>query len=53
MENKELIINKLDMLKQEIDSVKEYIMDMTLTPDDVGSLNEAEEDLKKGITKRL
>ena len=53
MENEELIINKLDMLKREIDFIKEHIIDVTLTQDDIDSLNEAEEDLKKGRTKRL
>ena len=53
MENEELIINKLDLLKQEIDFIKEHIIDITLTQEDIDSLNEAEEDLKKGKTKRL
>ncbi len=53
MENEELIISKLDALKQEIDFVKEHIIDVALTQDDISSLNEAEEDLKKGRTKRL
>ena len=53
MENEELIINKLDILKQEIDFIKEHIIDVTLTQEDIDSLNEAEEDLKKGRTKRL
>jgi len=53
MENEELIINKLDALKQEIAFIKEHIIDVTLTQDDIDSLNEAEEDLKKGRTKRL
>ena len=53
MENEELIINKLDILKQEIDFIKEHIIDITLIQDDIDSLNEAEEDLRKGKTKRL
>ena len=53
MENEELIINKLDMLKREIDFIKEHLIDVTLTQDDIDSLNEAEEDLRKGRTKRL
>jgi len=53
MENEELIINKLDILKQELDFVKEHIIDVTLTQNDITSLNEAEEDLRKGRTKRL
>jgi len=53
MENGELIINRLDALKQDISFVKEHIIDVTLTQDDLSSLNEAEEDLRKGITKRL
>ena len=53
MENEELIINKLNVLKQEIDFIKEHIIDVTFTQDDTDSLNEAEEDLKKGRTKRL
>ena len=53
MENEELIINKLDVLKREIDFIKEHIIDVTLTQNDIDSLNEAEEDLRKGRTKRL
>ena len=53
MENEELIISKLNALKQEIDFIKEHLIDVTLTQDDVKSLCEAEEDLKKGRTKRL
>lgn len=53
MRNEELIINKLNVLKREIDFVKEHIIDVTLTQDDINSLNKAEEDLRKGKTKRL
>lgn len=50
MENEELIISRLDTLKQEIDFIKEHIIDITLTQEDINSLNEAEEDLRKGRT---
>lgn len=53
MEKEELIINKLNLLKQEIDFIKEHIVDVTLTQEDIDSLSEAEEDLRKGQTKRL
>ena len=53
MENEELIISKLDILSQEVNSVKEHLIDITLTRDDISSLNEAEEDLRKGKTERL
>jgi prefoldin subunit 5 len=53
MENERLIINKLDILKAEVDSLKEHIMDVTLTAEDLQSIKEAEEDLRKGRTKRL
>ncbi len=53
MEANELIISRLDDLKQDIQFVKEHIIDITLTQDDVNSLNEAEKDLEKGNTKRL
>ena len=53
MENEGLIINKLDILKAELDNIREHIMDITLTADDLMSIKEAEEDLKKGKTKRL
>lgn len=53
MENEKLIINKLDILKAELESLKEHMMDVTLTADDLDSIREAEEDLKKGRTKRL
>lgn len=53
MENEELILNKLDLLKQGIDFIKEHIADLTLTQDDFNSLYEAEKDLMEGKTKRL
>lgn len=53
MENEEIIISKLDILKKELDFVKEHIIDITLTQDDISSLSEAEEDLKNKKTKRL
>jgi hypothetical protein len=53
MGNEKLIIDKLDLLKQEIDFIKEHILDTTLTPDDINSLNEAEEEFKEGRTTSL
>jgi len=53
MENEELIINNLNSLRQDINFIKEHIIDVTLTQDDISSLNEAKEDLIKGRTKRL
>ncbi|MEK6935250.1 MAG: hypothetical protein AABW67_00525 [Nanoarchaeota archaeon] len=53
MGNEELIMSRLDMLGQEINFIKEHIIDITLTRDDISSLNEAEEDLSEGRTKRL
>ena len=53
MENKDLILDKLDALKAEIDALKVHIIDITLTQNDIHSLYEAEEDLRKGRTKRL
>ena len=53
MENEGLIISKLDILKAEVDSLREHIMDITLTTDDITSIREAEEDLREGRTKRL
>ena len=53
MEDAKLILDKLELLKKEIESIKEHLIDITLTRDDINSLNEAEEDLEKGKTKRL
>ena len=53
MEEEKLIINKLDILKKEVDFIKEHILDITLTRDDIDSLRQAEEDLREGKTKRL
>ena len=53
MENEKIIISKLDLLKKELDFIKEHILYVTLTRDDKDSLHEAEENLKKGKTKRL
>ncbi len=51
--NEELIISKLDTLRAEIDSLKEYVIDVTLSADDLQSIKKAEEDLEKGKTKKL
>ncbi len=53
MKNEELIINRLDALKQDMNFVKEHIIDVTLTQDDINSLNEAEEEFKEGRTTPL
>jgi len=53
MENEQLIMNKLDVLSVEINSLRECLLDMTLTPDDLDSIEEAERDLSEGRTKRL
>ena len=53
MENEELIINRLDVLKQDMNFVKEHIIDVTLTQDDIASINEAEEEFKEGRTTSL
>jgi len=53
MENEKLIINKLNSLEKEIDFIKEHIVDITLTKDDIDSLHTAEKDLKNRKTKRL
>lgn len=54
MENEtQLILKKLDVIKTELDSIKEHMGDITLTRDDLISLQEAEKDLTEGKTKRL
>jgi hypothetical protein len=53
MEEEKLIISKLDMLKKEVDFIKEHILDITLTQDDINSLQEAEKDLREGKTTSL
>jgi len=53
MEKEELIISRLNALKQDVGFIKNHIIDITLNQDDIDSLNEAEEDLRKGRTKRL
>lgn len=53
MGNEEAIIARLDILGREINFIKEHIIDVTLTQEDINSLNEAEEDLREGKSKRL
>lgn len=49
------ILEKLDMIKSELDYIKGHIVDVDviLTEEDIKSLQEAEEDLIKRQTKRL
>jgi len=53
MEKDSIIINKLDLIKAELDCIREHIIDCKLSDDDINSLKEAEKDLKQGKTKRL
>lgn len=53
MENEKLILNKLDLIASNVAYLREHIADITLTNDDLASLNEAECDLKAGKTKRI
>ena len=52
IENKE-VIERLARLQRDMDFLKEHIEDITLTDDDLLSIEEAEIDLKKGKTRRL
>jgi len=49
----EIIINKLDIMQQNIEQIKEHLEDVMLTKDDLDSIEEAEQDLVEGRTKRL
>ncbi len=51
----EQILEKLDSIKEELDYIKQHIIDVdaVLTEDDFDSLFEADKDLKAGKTKRL
>ncbi len=47
------IMQKLSKLQTDMDYIREYIEDITLTEDDLNSIKEAEKDLKEGKTRRL
>jgi len=49
------LIKKLDHIQSDLDFIKGHLtdLDLVLTDDDMTALHEAEEDLKKGKTKRL
>ncbi|MFH1209755.1 MAG: hypothetical protein V1663_03125 [archaeon] len=49
------IFEKLNEIKEELDFIKDRIIDvyLVMTDDDINSLIEAEKDLKEGKTKRL
>jgi len=51
--NSKEILSRLVRLQASIDYIKEHINDITLTEDDLSSIKEAKEDLKKGRTRRL
>jgi len=59
MEQQEVKINagkimvKLAKLQADMDYVREHIEDITLTEDDLESIEEARRDLKEGKTRRL
>ena len=49
------ILNKLEIIKADLDYIKKHMVDvdLVLTDDDLEALEEAEKDLKAGKTKRL
>lgn len=50
MEKETLILSKLDLIKAEIDFIKNNFLDITLTEDDINSLDEAEKEFKQRKT---
>ena len=50
MEKENLILDRLNIIKAEIDYIKNSIIDVTLTPDDSNSLDESEKEFKEGKT---
>ena len=53
MESNEIVINKLDIIQHQLAKISEHIEDTALTVDDLKALEEAEQDLKEGKTRRL
>ncbi len=55
MEDTTLILSRLDSIKKELDYIKQHMIDpdTILTGDDLEALHQAEDDMKKGKTKRL
>jgi hypothetical protein len=49
------ILEKLDTIKADLDYIKKHMVDvdLVLTDDDLEALEEAENDLKAGRTRRL
>ena len=47
------IMQRLAKLQTDMNYVREYIEDITLTEDDLNSIKEAKKDLKEGKTRRL
>lgn len=49
------ILDELKTIRTDLDYIKVHIadLDLVLTDDDIQSLKEAEEDLKKGRTRKL
>ncbi len=47
------IMQRLAKLQVDMNYVREYIEDITLTEDDLNSIKEAKKDLKEGKTRRL
>ena len=47
------IMEKLARLQSDMNFIREYIEDITLTKDDLEAIEEARKDLKEGKTRRL
>ncbi len=51
--NSSEIMTRLAKIQSDMNYIKEHIEDVTLTEEDVVSINEAKKDLKEGKTRRL
>lgn len=48
-----MVLNRLDAIKKELDTIKEHLLNVTLTNDDISALEEADRDLEDGNTKNI
>jgi len=51
--NTKEVIDRLAKLQKDMNLIREYLEDITLTNDDLDSIDKAREDLIKGKTRRV
>ncbi len=48
-----IVLNRVNSIKKGLDEIRDHLLDVTLTNNDISALEKADKDLEEGKTMRL